>query len=630
MNKNYEKTLACTENILTVDQRGLPRTVGAHPDLGAVELQTTEFFYNPVQSKADSGPWTLRAAIASVSSGSNITFVSNLSGQTISLTSGALLINENLTITGLGATNLAISGNNARQVFNIGGGTTVNISGLTIRNGQAGNGTNSFAANGPGGAGASGGGIFNSGALSLTNCALVSNSSGGGGAGFPPVNPTSGVTGTRGGAAGNGGAIFNQGTLRLSGCTVSGNVAGAGGLGGFGNFSTFVGGTGGLGGSGAGIYNTAAASATLFNCTFSGNSAGAGGDGGYAGLGQNNNPGGIDGDGGDGGSGANTNTPAQACDNTIIALNSAVSAPDVFGAFSSSGHNLIGKTDGSIGFGAASGILGTIAAPINPLLGPLQLNGGETATLALLPGSPAIETGDDSLAGADQRGFPRPNAAHVDIGAYELDISGFPPLSVAALGQTIGSQNSVTGDYSVTFSAAINPCGLITVGTVQYGLTTNYGGSSNLIFPSFGPTTLNLSNVVSVFAPGIVYHYRIVATNLSASVASPDIVFQTPAQYIPGDANGDGIVDQNEFNLVLSHYLATSPYLLITNPLGLGQSNVTFALSNANAGNYTVQYSTDLVTWQNLGPATPRYYFTDTNAPAAPQRYYRLAYPTNL
>ncbi len=139
---------------LTVDQRGLPRDVGAHPDLGAVELQAAEAFYNPVQSLSDSGPWTLRGAIAGVPSGSDISFVPSLTGQVITLTSSALLVNNNLTITGLGATNLAISGNNARPVFNIGSGFTVNISGLTVRNGMAAAGTNSDATNGPGGAGA--------------------------------------------------------------------------------------------------------------------------------------------------------------------------------------------------------------------------------------------------------------------------------------------------------------------------------------------------------------------------------------------------------------------------------------------------------------------------------------------
>ena len=60
---------------------------------------------------------------------------------------------------------------------------------------------------------------------------------------------------------------------------------------------------------------------------------------------------------------------------------------------------------------------------------------------------------------------------------------------------------------------------------------------------------------------------------------------------------------------------------------GLGGTNVTFALTNSTAGAYSVLSSTDLVNWLYLGPATPRYEFTDTNAPAIPQRYYRLRWP---
>ena len=66
----------------------------------------------------------------------------------------------------------------------------------------------------------------------------------------------------------------------------------------------------------------------------------------------------------------------------------------------------------------------------NPDLGPLQDNGGPTQTMALLPGSPAIDTGDSSGLSTDQRGDPRPvdfsglpNAAGgdgADIGAFEL------------------------------------------------------------------------------------------------------------------------------------------------------------------------------------------------------------------
>ncbi|HTY86701.1 MAG TPA: FG-GAP-like repeat-containing protein [Candidatus Acidoferrum sp.] len=95
----------------------------------------------------------------------------------------------------------------------------------------------------------------------------------------------------------------------------------------------------------------------------------------------------------------------------------------------------------------------------------------------------------------------------------------------------------------------------------------------------------------------------------------------------PGDVNGDGIVDQNELNLVLSNYFPYSPWLYMTNVAGLGGTNVTFALSNSTAGAFSVEYTTNLADWHFLGLATPRYLFTDTNAPAVPQRFYRLRWP---
>lgn len=95
----------------------------------------------------------------------------------------------------------------------------------------------------------------------------------------------------------------------------------------------------------------------------------------------------------------------------------------------------------------------------------------------------------------------------------------------------------------------------------------------------------------------------------------------------PGDLNGDGIVDQSELNAVLAHYWPSSPWLLLTNMAGLGGGNVIFALSNSTAGAFSIEYSTNLVDWEYLGPATPRYEFNDTNAPALPQRYYRLRWP---
>lgn len=95
----------------------------------------------------------------------------------------------------------------------------------------------------------------------------------------------------------------------------------------------------------------------------------------------------------------------------------------------------------------------------------------------------------------------------------------------------------------------------------------------------------------------------------------------------PGDRNGDGIVDQAELNAVLANYWPNSPWLYLTNTVGLGGTNVTFALTNSTAGAFSIEYTTNLTDWEYLGPATPRYEFTDTNAPAMPQRFYRLRWP---
>jgi hypothetical protein len=94
-----------------------------------------------------------------------------------------------------------------------------------------------------------------------------------------------------------------------------------------------------------------------------------------------------------------------------------------------------------------------------------------------------------------------------------------------------------------------------------------------------------------------------------------------------GDTNGDGLVSETELNSVLAEYFANSPWLRITNPAGLGGTNVTFSLTNSFAGAFSVEYSTNLVDWFLLGPATPRYLFIDSNVPAVPQRFYRLRWP---
>jgi len=139
-------------------------------------------------------------------------------------------------------------------------------------------------------------------------------------------------------------------------------------------------------------------------------------------------------------------------------------------------------------------------------------------------------------------------------------------------------------------------------------------------------------------APGRPYYWSVQAVDgaLAGSAFSAEGSFGlglafspvlNPGSPIPGDGNGDGIVDASELDLVLSNYWPYSPWLQMTNVAGLGGTNVTFALTNSMAGSFTVQYSTDLANWLLLGQASPRYEFTDTNAPAVPQRFYRLRWP---
>jgi len=107
----------------------------------------------------------------------------------------------------------------------------------------------------------------------------------------------------------------------------------------------------------------------------------------------------------------------------------------------------------------------------------------------------------------------------------------------------------------------------------------------------------------------------------------PTLASVTTTNLVTGDLNGDDFVDDNELNAVLANYWPNSPWLRMTNVAGLGGTNVTFTLSNSTAGAFSVEYTTNLSNWFLLGPATPRYLFTDTNAPTNPQRYYRLRWP---
>ena len=124
---------------------------------GAIHLQAATI---TVTNTNDSGPSSLRQALANADDGDTINFT--VTG-TIGLTSGELLVDKSVTISGPGTATLTVDGNATSRVFHVGSGKTVSISGLTLTNGSAGS--------------ENGGGILNDHAmLTIDNCAVQNSS----------------------------------------------------------------------------------------------------------------------------------------------------------------------------------------------------------------------------------------------------------------------------------------------------------------------------------------------------------------------------------------------------------------------------------------------------------------------
>ena len=312
-------------------------------------------------------------------------------------------------------------------------------------------------------------GINNYGTLTVTDCTISNNTFHSGGAGINDAGTLIITGSTLSGNSGRfGGAIWVQGTMVADDCTFVANRVSTGG-GAVYNSRTDLGQgrmslldcnfTGNSAGTTGGAI-AASATGSISGCTFRGNVSNALGGGGICvsvGVLTITNSTLVDNTATDQGGGilvhvegtlkAENDTIADniavtgggvaiepgltvTIGNTIVADNTGTSSdPDVFGTFASQGHNLIGKTDGSTGW-VSSDLTGTVAQPLDPMLAPLASNGGPTETIALLPGSPAIDGGSIALAinpasgrplATDQRGvgYLRVVSGTVDIGALE-------------------------------------------------------------------------------------------------------------------------------------------------------------------------------------------------------------------
>ena len=450
----------------------LKATSGGIQKTATLTLAVNTFTVNTINDTLDANPGdggcadsdgncSLRAAVMEANAlNLNTPVVINIPAGTYQLTltnsvdeqGGDLDIKSNVTLKGAGAGQTILDGNAADRVLEIYQGKTVSVEGVTIQNGKVNN--------------SNGGGIYNSGTLTLKdstvsgNTAIGNTNNNGHGGGI--YNDSTGtLTLTNSTVSGNtasvGGGIFNSGTLTLKDSTVSGNTANPGSGGGILNYlgtltltdSTVSGNTAGYGGGGiyglgtltltnstvsgnraeydgGGIGN--AGTLTLTNSTVSGNRA-SGGGGVYVYSGTANlsfsTLTGNQATSAGGGIYIDSGTGTVQLKGVILAGNtSGGSGPECSGSLTSQGYNLIGNVAGCTltqQQNPNTDITGTEQNPLDPLLGPLADNGGPTKTHLPRAGSPVLDQvpTEHCTLTTDQRGVGRPQGAACDIGAVE-------------------------------------------------------------------------------------------------------------------------------------------------------------------------------------------------------------------
>jgi hypothetical protein len=496
----------------------------APPALAAATLTVT--------NANDSGPGSLRQAIADATPGDAITFSPTLAGHTVALEAPLALAHDvAIDATALAAP-LTLSGRDAVQVLAVSAGARATLAGLTIAHGYT-----------PG----DGGGIHNAGDLSLVACTLTANRAGDHGGAIANrgiLTITAGVL--SGNVAGiHGGAVYNLGTLRVVDSTMSANGASVDGgaiengaeasvLG-----STFTGNVASQHGGaidsydsllvrnstffansaddeGGAIYNWH--EATVESSTFSANAAG------WFGGGLYNRAGAI-----------------LDLANTLIAHSPR--GGDCFNAADSPATNVANLVaDGSCD-AALSG---------DPGLGPLVDHGGPTQTLALQAGSRAIGAGDAAhCPAADQRGVERPQGAACDIGAYEVRLpaatTGHATQVTAATATVVGEVAALDLDAEIRF---------------EYGPSPAYGAAAAAL-----PGALPAGESAAVRAglldllPNTTYHYRVVAENAAGTATGQEATFATdpiPPAAVTGPATDVTATRATLHATVNAHNAATS------------------------------------------------------------------------
>jgi CSLREA domain-containing protein len=598
------------------DQRGINRItndIGAY-SFGIAVTNTTDNLTSPSVG-------SLRAAInlANTTPGNDQISV-NLTGAnpyTITL-AGALpnIVAANtsvsggtagtVNITGLGASNLNISGNGGDfSVFFISTGGNLFISGVSV---SGANFTSSY-----------GGAFNNSGTLTISNSNLSNNSAIFGGGVYNTISGILNISNSTlsGNSAGQGGGIANNGgTLTVSNSTLSGNSAVSGYGGGIANIgtltisnSTFSNNSAIFGG---GVFNTGSGILNISNSTLSGNSAGQGGgianNGGTLTIYNST----LSGNSASQGGGI-ANSGSASIQNTIIA--NSTTGGDFAGLAPIININNLVET-----FGTVTGTF-TPAFTADPLLGPLQNNGGLTFTMALLAGSPAISTTALVTPNLDQRGFTRSNN---DIGAYAYfapSAAGAIVVAVNTSGQ-VGLFLSSAGTAITDFHTAFAGSTLTITATRTTGTIT--GSGTGITIDNTAKTIAVNLTLLSVFS-GIVIEGNSGADSVTIGVGGVDFSVVTgggtdQSLVITTGTGADSLTISNAINTKGN---SASAYLNSGTISGAGLVTTPTLTLVANSG---INVSASALAFANISTASGNIDITNTTGINLPA----IAAPANL
>jgi predicted outer membrane repeat protein len=472
-----------------------------------------------VTTLEDSGEGSLRAAITTASEGDTID-LTQVSGNLI--LQSEIAIDKGLTITGPGREKLSLSGNNVTRIFNISGSSTapITVSNLTFSSGRADN----------------GGAVYTNwpGELSFDRTDFTYNSSTNNGGAICVASGPVSISRSRlyhNTTASAGGAIVSRGNMTISRSTLAYNSATGS--------PEWAYATGGAVSAEEGIM-------TIVDSTIAHNSSSATGSSSFA-----------------TGGGVTSRWGATLnLDRTTIAYNSLGGAFRLASGLSASGSMSYNRTliAGNTGapnimpFHSSQGISGNNNINGDDILELLNLGtlghwGGETPTVALLPGSLALDfVNIGTSAETDQRGFARDSMA--DIGSFERVTSGSEfwvnpnPLPSATLNQPYAVRVNVADvlgrPHGVSISTVLDDISTgqgttlfgekyvvlegtpTTAGIKPFSIDVFYAGSNVTIFSNFNVVAPNTAPTIFGSEPAALVGTHTQSYQLTVWANDPD------------------------------------------------------------------------------------------------------------